>query len=540
MKNIANIMKDTGISDYETFGKYMAKIDLNEITPSKRKNGKLILMTAITPTPAGEGKTTTAIGLAQAFRRLNLNSGIAIREPSLGPVFGVKGGATGGGKSTVEPSDKINLIFTGDFPAISAAHNLLSAMVNNHISHGNDLNIDPKNVVFPRAIDMDDRSLRSIIVGNGNKNNGTMMMDSFVITAASEIMAIMALSRNYEDLKERLGNILVGYTYHGKPVFARDINAQGAMSALLVDALKPNMVQSVEGTPAIIHTGPFGNIAHGTSSILGDILGLQLFDYLVTEAGFGSDLGFEKFMNIFTRISNILPDSVVIVATLRGLKYHGGSIDIDHENIDSIREGFKNLLRHVNIVRGFGIIPVVTINKHKNDTDSEIRLISELLEGNNIDYALSDVYSGGSEGGIELARKVIENIDKNGNKKIKYTYDIDSDPEKKITDIAKKIYGAANVIFSNDAKKDLVKIKKHGFSKFYVCMAKTQGSISDDPSKLNNPENFDVHINKINVNSGSQFIIPILGNIMTMPGLPKKPAAENVDIDSSGNIVGLN
>ncbi len=539
MKNISDIMRDSGISEYETYGKYMAKIDLHEIYSSGRKNGKLILMTAITPTPAGEGKTTTAIGLGQALRKLNLNAGIAIREPSLGPVFGVKGGATGGGKSTVEPADKINLIFTGDFPAISSAHNLLSAMINNHISHGNELNIDPKNVAFPRAIDMDDRSLRSIIVGNGNKNSGTMMMDSFVITAASEIMAIMALSLNYDDLKERLGNILVGYTYYGKPLFARELNAQGAMAALLVDALKPNIVQSVEGTPAIIHTGPFGNIAHGTSSIIGDVLGLKLFDYLVTEAGFGSDLGFEKFMDIFTRISNILPDSVVIVATLRALKYHGGIKDIDNENTDSIAEGFKNLLRNVNIVRMFGIIPVVAINKHKNDTDNEIRLISKLLDENGIDYAISDVYSKGGEGGIDLAKKVVENIKKNGNKKIKYAYDIDNDPEKKIINIAKKVYGAENVIFSNDARKDLVKIKKHGFSKFYVCMAKTQSSISDDPKRLNSPENFDIHINKINVNSGSGFIIPVAGNIMTMPGLPKKPAAENIDIDSDGTITGL-
>ncbi len=539
MKNISDIMRDSGISEYETYGKSMAKIDLHEIYSSGRKNGKLILMTAITPTPAGEGKTTTAIGLGQALRKLNLNAGIAIREPSLGPVFGVKGGATGGGKSTVEPADKINLIFTGGFPAISSAHNLLSAMINNHISHGNELNIDPKNVAFPRAIDMDDRSLRSIIVGNGNKNSGTMMMDSFVITAASEIMAIMALSLNYDDLKERLGNILVGYTYYGKPLFARELNAQGAMAALLVDALKPNIVQSVEGTPAIIHTGPFGNIAHGTSSIIGDVLGLKLFDYLVTEAGFGSDLGFEKFMDIFTRISNILPDSVVIVATLRALKYHGGIKDIDNENTDSIAEGFKNLLRNVNIVRMFGIIPVVAINKHKNDTDNEIRLISKLLDENGIDYAISDVYSKGGEGGIDLAKKVVENIKKNGNKKIKYAYDIDNDPEKKIINIAKKVYGAENVIFSNDARKDLVKIKKHGFSKFYVCMAKTQSSISDDPKRLNSPENFDIHINKINVNSGSGFIIPVAGNIMTMPGLPKKPAAENIDIDSDGTITGL-
>ncbi len=538
MIEISKIMEKLGVNDYELYGKYIAKLPV-DVKKYGEKRGKLILMTAMTPTPAGEGKTTTAIGLGQAMTRLGFNAGIAIREPSLGPCFGVKGGATGGGKSTVEPSDRINLIFTGDFPAIAAAHNLLSAMINNHISHGNGLGIDPKRVVFPRTVDMDDRSLRSIIVGIGDRNNGTMMNDSFVITAASEIMAIVALSKDYNDLKERLGNILIGYTYKNGPVFARDIRAAGAMAALLVDALKPNMAQTAEGTPAIIHTGPFGNIAHGTSSLLGDLIGLKIFDYTVTEAGFGSDLGFEKFMNIFTRESKIIPDSVVIVATLRAMKFHGGAHNIDDENINAIKIGFQNLIRHVNIVKSFGLIPVVAINRHKNDTDEEIKTVKDLLMENNIEYAISDVYLRGGDGGIELARAVIKNIEENSNKKISYTYELNETPREKIERIARKVYGASSVNFSDEAEKDLKIIEKYQFNGFYICMAKTQSSISDNPALLNSPENFDINIRKILINSGSRFLIPVLGNIMTMPGLPKKPAAENIDIDGNGNIIGL-
>ncbi len=535
LKNIDEILADINVKDYENYGKYIAKLDL-KLLNNKNKNGKLILMTAMTPTPAGEGKTTTAIGLGNAMRKLNKNAGIAIREPSLGPCFGVKGGATGGGKSTVEPYDKINLIFTGDFPAISAAHNLLSAMINNHIFHGNKLNIDPKRVVFPRNVDMDDRSLRSIIVGNGDRNNGILMNDNYVITAASEIMAIMALSVNYADLKNRLKNILIGYTYDGKPVFAGDLNAGGAMAALLSDAMKPNIVQTSENVPAIIHTGPFGNIAHGTSSITGDYIGLKLFDYLITEAGFGSDLGFEKFMNIFTRESKLNVDAVVIVATLRALKYHGGAKNIDSADMNALKNGMDNLYRHIEIVRDFGINPVIAINRHTTDTGEELKFVSGELDRANIIYSISEVYSRGGDGGIDLAEKVMKNITEN---KIKYTYDINDDIRTKIIKIAKNVYRASDVKFSGDAEKTLKIIDKYNFNNFYVCMAKTQSSLSDNPKLLNAPDHFTVTVNNININSGSKFIVPVLGNIMTMPGLPKKPAAENIDIDNDGNITGL-
>ncbi len=535
LKNIINILEDAGITDYELYGKYAAKIGLSNITPGNER-GKIILMTAMTPTPAGEGKTTTAIGLAQALKHIGKNVGIAIREPSLGPCFGVKGGATGGGKSTVEPSDKINLIFTGDFPAISAAHNLLSAMINNHIYFGNESGIDSKKIAFPRTVDMDDRSLRSIIVGNGPKSNGVLANDSFVITAASEIMAIMALSKSYDDLKQRLGNIIVGYTAKNKPVFARDIKANGAMAALLADALKPNMVQSVENVPAIIHTGPFGNIAHGTSSILGDYAALNFFDYVVTEAGFGSDLGFEKFMDIVTREANIGVDAVVIVATIRAMKHHGKAKDIDIENIPALVNGSQNLFRHIENVRNFGIEPVVALNVHPLDTDKEIKKVSEMLETKNVKFAISRVYSHGGAGGIELANAVLNSINKN---KIKYAYSMGDPVKTKIEKIATKVYGADGVDFSKEALLDIKHAEENGFGEFYICMAKTQSSISDNPGLLNSPRNFRVKVNSVMVNGGSRFIIPVLGSIMTMPGLPKHPAAENIDIDSGGNVTGL-
>ena len=535
LKNIINILEDAGITDYELYGKYAAKIGLSNITPGNER-GKIILMTAMTPTPAGEGKTTTAIGLAQALKHIGKNVGIAIREPSLGPCFGVKGGATGGGKSTVEPSDKINLIFTGDFPAISAAHNLLSAMINNHIYFGNESGIDSKKIAFPRTVDMDDRSLRSIIVGNGPKSNGVLANDSFVITAASEIMAIMALSKSYDDLKQRLGNIIVGYTAKNKPVFARDIKANGAMAALLADALKPNMVQSVENVPAIIHTGPFGNIAHGTSSILGDYAALNFFDYVVTEAGFGSDLGFEKFMDIVTREANIGVDAVVIVATIRAMKHHGKAKDIDIENIPALVNGSQNLFRHIENVRNFGIEPVVALNVHPLDTDKEIKKVSEMLETKNVKFAISRVYSHGGAGGIELANAVLNSINKN---KIKYAYSMGDPVKTKIEKIATKVYGADGVDFSKEALLDIKHAEENGFGEFYICMAKTQSSISDNPGLLNSPRNFRVKVNSVMVNGGSRFIIPGLGSIVTMPGLRKHPAAENIDIDSGGNVTGL-
>ncbi len=535
LQDIQEILQNLEIADYDLYGKYAAKIGISNCNVGKRQ-GKLILMTAMTPTPAGEGKTTTAIGLAQAMKKLGKNAGIAIREPSLGPCFGVKGGATGGGKSTVEPSDKINLIFTGDFPAISAAHNLLSAMINNHIYFGNDLGIDPKKITFPRTVDMDDRSLRSIIVGNGGKNNGVLANDSFVITAASEIMAIMALSKSFLDLKERLGNIIIGYTPKNKPVFARDIKANGAMAALLADALKPNIVQSVENVPAIIHTGPFGNIAHGTSSILGDYAALNMFDYTVTEAGFGSDLGFEKFMDIVTREAGLPVNAVVVVATIRAMKHHGNAKDIDSENIPAIEKGIENLLAHVKNVRNFGIEPVVALNIHPLDTEQEIKKASELLDANGIIYAESRVYSDGGDGGIILAEKVLKSINEN---KINYAYNMADSIKDKIEKIAMKVYGASGVEFSREALMDIKHAEQNGFSSFYVCMAKTQSSLSDNPSLVNVPEKFKVTVNSVAINAGSKFIIPILGNIMTMPGLPRHPAAENIDIDDTGTITGL-
>ncbi len=535
LKDITDIIKDTGITDFELYGRYAAKLGISNAVPGK-KRGKIILMTAMTPTPAGEGKTTTAIGLAQALKHLGKSVGIAIREPSLGPCFGVKGGATGGGKSTVEPSDKINLIFTGDFPAISAAHNLLSAMINNHIYFGNESGIDPKKISFPRTVDMDDRSLRSIIVGNGPKSNGVLANDSFVITAASEIMAIMALSKGYDDLKERLGNIIIGYTAKNRPVFARDIKAEGAMAALLADALKPNMVQSAENVPAIIHTGPFGNIAHGTSSILGDYAAMNLFDYTVTEAGFGSDLGFEKFMDIVTREAGINVDAVVIVATIRAMKHHGGAKNIDVENIPAMVTGIQNLFRHVENVRNFGIDPVIALNVHPLDTNNEIEKVSEMLENKHIKFAISRVYSDGGAGGIDLANAVLDSINTS---RIKYAYLLDDPVKTKIEKIATKVYGAEGVDFSKEALLDIKHAEENGFGGFYICMAKTQASISDNPGLLNSPGNFRVKVNSVMVNGGSRFIIPVLGSIMTMPGLPKHPAAENIDIDSEGRVTGL-
>jgi formate--tetrahydrofolate ligase len=535
LQDIQEILKNLKVQDYELYGKYAAKIGISNCKAGTHR-GKLILMTAMTPTPAGEGKTTTAIGLAQALKKLGKNAGIAIREPSLGPCFGVKGGATGGGKSTVEPSDKINLIFTGDFPAISAAHNLLSAMINNHIYFGNELGIDTKKITFPRTVDMDDRSLRSVIVGNGGKNNGVLANDYFVITAASEIMAIMALSKSFQDLKERLGNIIIGYTSKNKPVFAKDIKANGAMAALLADALKPNIVQSVENVAAIIHTGPFGNIAHGTSSILGDYAALNMFDYTVTEAGFGSDLGFEKFMDIVTREAGLPVDAVVVVATIRAMKHHGNAENIDAENIPAIEKGIENLLAHVKNVRNFGIEPVVALNIHPLDTNKEIKKVAELLEADKIEYAESRVYAMGGEGGIELAGKVIDSIGKN---KINYAYSMDDSIKDKIEKIAIKVYGASAVEFSKEALIDIKHAEQNGFSSFYVCMAKTQSSLSDNPSLVDVPVNFKVKVNSVAINAGSKFIIPILGEVMTMPGLPRHPAAENIDIDGNGNVTGL-
>ena len=539
LRPIREVAADLGLdeADYETYGSSIAKLSLS-LAGRNAKDGKLILVTAINPTPAGEGKTTTTIGLGQAFRRLGKKVVIAIREPSLGPCFGIKGGATGGGMATVEPSDRINLIFTGDFPAVTAAHNLLSAMINNHIHHGNKLGIDQKRIVFPRTIDMNDRSLRNIIVGVGDRETGSLNMDRFVITPASEIMAILGLSTSYGDLKERLGKIIVGYDSKSNPVFCRDLKAEGAMASLLVDALKPNLVQTQDGTPAMIHTGPFGNIAHGTSSVLADSIALKHSDYLITEAGFGSELGAEKFFDLVSRVANLPINAVVLVATIRALKHNGGAKELNAEDLKALESGFANLKRHIALIRGFGFDPVVSINRFQTDTEAEITLLEKLLRDEKARWALSEVYSKGADGGLKLAEAVLEAIGQSGGK-VSRVYDLGDSMKDKIMKISRNVYGADDVVYSKEALKDLKRISKMGLDGLPVCMAKTQYSLSDDATLLNSPRGFKVHVESINISAGAGFIVPILGEIMTMPGLPEHPAAENVDVDEAGNIIGL-
>lgn len=540
IKPISEIASKLGFdySSIEPYGKYIAKIPLSSQNFQNKRRGKLILVTAMTPTSAGEGKTTTVIGLGQALSKLGKNVSIAIREPSLGPCFGVKGGATGGGKSTVEPSDRINLIFTGDFPAVSAAHNLLSAVINNHMHFGNKLSIDPKNILFPRTIDMNDRSLRSITVGVGDRENGALTMDRFVITPASEMMAILGLSKSYAELKQRLSKIIVALNTDGKPVYSGDLNVSGALAALLVDALKPNLVQTSEGVPAFIHTGPFGNIAHGTSSMIADELALRNSDYLVTEAGFGSDLGAEKFLDLVSRLGNLPVNGVVIVGTLRAIKHHAGSKDLSVEDLKAVEVGSQNLLRHVEFIRSFGIEPVVAINRFPTDTAKEIETLENILRSRNITMAVSDVFGKGGEGGIDLANAVLSRISETPIK-LKYTYEFTDPIKDKIIKIAKRAYGADDVIFEKQALKDIKLAEKIGFSNVPICMAKTQNSLSDNPSLLNAPTGFKVTVTSVGISSGAGFLVPFMGNIMTMPGLPKAPAAENVDITESGEITGL-
>ncbi|MEM0165923.1 MAG: formate--tetrahydrofolate ligase [Thermoplasmata archaeon] len=539
MKPIKDVAISLGLNeeDIELYGKYMAKVSLDVLKKVKKKS-KMIVVTALTPTPAGEGKTTTSIGLTMAINRLGKKSVLALREPSLGPVFGIKGGATGGGKATVQPMEEINLHFTGDFHAISSAHNLLSAMINNHIYYNLKPEIDPKKVVWRRTIDMNDRALRNIIVGIG-KGNGVMYEDGFDIVPASEIMAIMALSLDYKDMKSRLEKIIVGFTRDRKPVYAKDIKASGAMAALLKNALKPNLVQTSENTPVFVHIGPFGNIAHGTNSIVADKMGLGLSDYFVTETGFGSDLGAEKFFDIVTRLGNFAPNAVVVVASLRAIKHHGGAKDITLEDVDAVKIGFENLRFHINNVRKFGVEPVVAINRFKNDTQAEINALEKLLEEEKVEWALSEVFEKGGEGGIELAEKVIKVADAHPDVKINYVYELNDPVEVKIEKIAKRVYGAKEVIYTKDALDDLKLVKKIGMDNAFICMAKTQASISDDPKLLNAPKDFTVTIREVRFSSGSGFVVPILGEIMTMPGLSKEPAAYNVDLTDDGKIVGL-
>ena len=526
-------------NDLERYGNNMAKVSLEVLNRVQdRPRGKLILVTAMNPTKEGEGKTTTTIGLGQALNIMGRKVAIAIREPSLGPCFGIKGGATGGGKSTVEPSDRINLIFTGDFPAVSAAHNLLSAMINNHIYHGNKMRIDPRKVTFPRTIDMNDRSLRDIIVGSGGSESGILMKDKFVITPASEIMAILGLSSSYSDLKQRLSRILVGYSFDGKPVYAGDIKAHGAMAALLRDALKPNLVQTAEGVPAFVHIGPFGNIAHGTSSIIADRMALGLTDYLVTEAGFGSELGGEKFLDMVSRIGNLPVDAVVLVATIRSIKLNAGVSNSKKEDVAAVESGVQNVLKHVEILRNFGIDPVVAINRFPTDTDKEIAKLEEMLKKSNVVWSLSEVFAKGGQGGLDLAGKVMEKLSRPVGE-IKRTYG-ESDPVRdKIIAIAKNVYGASDVIFEKKAENDLKNIEKIGMGQAYVCMAKNQYSLTDDPNVLGWPKNFKIHVKAVSVSSGAGFVVPMLGDIMTMPGLPTEPAANNVDLTEDGTITGL-
>ncbi len=543
MKNIADVAGEYGISadDLEMYGKYKAKLSEEYLKAHENgKKGKLVLVTAINPTPAGEGKTTTLVGLGQAFKEMGKNAVIALREPSLGPCFGVKGGAAGGGYAQVVPMDELNLHFTGDFHAITSANNLLAAMLDNHIQQGNVLGIDTNAIIHKRCIDMNDRVLRNIVVGLGNKMDGVVREDHFVISVASEIMAILCLSKNMNDLKERLSNIIVAYNFKGEPVFAKDLKAVGAMAALLKDAIKPNIVQTLNHSLALVHGGPFANIAHGCNSIRATNIAIGMADIALTEAGFGADLGAEKFFDIKCRQAGFAPDCVVIVATVRALKYNGGVAkeELSNENIEALKKGIVNLEKHIENIKLFGVPVVVTLNNFISDTEAEIDFIREFCEARNCEFAISKVWEEGGKGGIELAEKILYTLE---NKESHFTplYPDDMSLEDKLYTIATKIYGAKNVTYSPAAKKALDRAKALGFDKFPVCVAKNQYSLSDDPKKLGRPQDFDINVREVYVNAGAGFVVAITGNIMTMPGLPKVPAAEAVDVDENGNIVGL-
>lgn len=544
LEHIKDVAAKIGLTedDLEYYGKYKAKIDYNLLKRYEdKKDAKLILTTAINPTPAGEGKTTTTVGLGDALRRLGKNAMIALREPSLGPVFGIKGGAAGGGYAQVVPMEDINLHFTGDFHAIGAANNLLAAMIDNHIYQGNELNIDPRRITWRRCVDMNDRQLRFVVNGLGGKVNGVPREDGYDITVASEIMAVFCLASDMEDLKNRLARIIVGYTYDGEPVTAGQLKAQGAMAALLKDAFKPNLVQTLEGTPAFVHGGPFANIAHGCNSIIATKMAMKLSDYVVTEAGFGADLGAEKFLDIKCRMAGIKPDAVVIVATIRALKYNGGvkKEDLNQENLDALKKGLPNLLKHVeNITEKFGIPAVVAINKFPTDTDSELALVQEECKRLGVNAVLSEVWAKGGEGGLELAKEVIRIIEESENN-YKPIYDLDMGIADKITTIAKEIYGADGVEFAPAALKEIKELEELGFRNVPVCIAKTQYSLSDDPKLLGRPTGFNINVRNVKVSAGAGFAVVLTGDIMTMPGLPKRPAAENIDVDANGRITGL-
>ena len=542
MQKITEIAKVAGIDEkyVEQYGNYKAKIDYSLLKESKRSDGKLILVTAITPTPAGEGKTTTTIGLADGLKKIGKNVVVALREPSLGPVFGVKGGAAGGGYAQVVPMEDINLHFTGDFHAIGAANNLLAAMLDNHIHQGNELNIDPRKITWKRCVDMNDRQLRFVVDGLGGSKNGVPREDGYDITVASEIMAVFCLADGIKDLKERLSRIVVAYTYDDKPVTAGDLKAVGAMAALLKDALKPNLVQTLEGTPTFVHGGPFANIAHGCNSVTATRMALKLGDYVVTEAGFGADLGAEKFLDIKCRMANLKPSAVVVVATVRALKMHGGMAksELGKENLEALEKGIPNLLRHVsNMTNVYKLPCVVAVNKFPTDTDAEINLVIEKCKALNVNVRLSTVWADGGNGGVELAKEVVELVEKPNN--FSFSYELNQPIEKKIEDIVTKIYGGKGVTFTQNAKEQITKLTELGYANMPICMAKTQYSFSDNAALLGAPEGFIVTVRNIKVSAGAGFIVALTGEIMTMPGLPKVPAAEKIDVDENGKISGL-
>lgn len=543
MKHIKEVAVQAGISEdeLEFYGKYKAKLS-DELWNRIKDNedGKLVLVTAINPTPAGEGKTTTSVGLGQAFAKLGKKAMIALREPSLGPCFGIKGGAAGGGYAQVVPMEDLNLHFTGDFHAITSANNLLAAMLDNHIQQGNTLGIDPRQVVWKRCVDMNDRVLRNIVVGLGRKTDGMVREDHFVITVASEIMAILCLADDLADLKRRLGRIIVAYNFKGEPVTADDLQATGAMAALLKDAIKPNLIQTLEHTPALVHGGPFANIAHGCNSVRATKMALKLSDITVTEAGFGADLGAEKFFDIKCRMAGLKPDAVVLVATVRALKYNGGvaKADLAEENLDALAKGIVNLEKHIENIQKYGVPVIVTLNSFVTDTNAENAFIEKFCRERGCEFALSEVWEKGGEGGVDLAQKVLETLETKESD-FHTLYNDELSLKDKIRTIAQEIYGAHDVVYEPAAEKQLAKIESMGFGSFPICMAKNQYSLSDDATKLGRPENFDIHIREVYVSAGAGFVVALTGAVMTMPGLPKVPAANGIDVTDDGKITGL-
>lgn len=540
LRPIIEIAEKAGIPEeaVEQYGRYKAKIDVSKL-PENTKNGKVVLVTAISPTPAGEGKSTVTVGLADALSQLGNQTMVALREPSLGPVMGMKGGAAGGGYSQVVPMEEINLHFTGDLHAITTANNALSALIDNHIHRGNSINIDPRRITWKRVLDMNDRALRHITVGLGGPSNGVPREDGFDITVASEIMAILCLAKDIDDLRTRLSNIVIGYTYEKEPVYVRDIDVQGALTLLLKDALKPNLVQTIGGTPALIHGGPFANIAHGCNSLMATLTAKQLSDIVVTEAGFGSDLGAEKFMNIKSRQGGFHPDAVVIVATVRALKMHGGVSkgELKTENVQALLSGIPNLKKHIETIREFGIEPVVALNRFTADTESELTAVMDWCNNNGVKAAITEVWEHGGTGGLELGKAIMKQLDKQV--EFQFLYDVEDAFEDKVRKIVQKVYGGQDVQFTDEALKQLADIKRNGWDVLPVCMAKTQYSFSDDPKLLGRPEGFTITVRELIPKLGAGFIVCLTGDIMTMPGLPKVPAAMNMDVDREGNAVGL-